>query len=45
MIILNEQVYLYDTMLVPLDLFVNVIRLNLGQYLNDCLLESGPSHQ
>lgn len=45
MVILHETVNLNDAMLVPLDLFIDMISLDLGQNLNHSLLESSPCHQ
>lgn len=43
--ILHKAVNLNDTMLVSLDLFIDMISLDLCQNLNHSLLESSPCHQ
>lgn len=45
MIVLDKLVDLDDTMLISLDLFIDVVSLELGQDLDNSLLESGPDHQ
>lgn len=45
MIVLNEFVHRNDTVLVPLDLLINMVSLQLGKNLNDCLFEPCSYHQ
>ena len=44
-VVLHIVMYWNDTVLVPFDLFKNMICLNFGQNLDHGLLEASPSHQ